>query len=393
MLHVLCQLAPQPSQTPGLDAATTNYNNASAAYTDLTSSANTPNEASMLTSAEQAAGTPAMKSTIDQLKVDLATSTAAYNNQYQDIAAKGIQNGVPNVAYQGQQAAQQRQASVVLAGKAAVLSALQGNYTEAEAQATKVADMQFAAAEAKVTNAYNFLKLNADQLTTAQAAQIKAQAADQSAQIADQKVNVKTALSSGVQSAFWTRPDGTVIRTSDGYAFHTPEEAFAAGVLQDFSNAPKINPVGKSETKTLNGRSVHIVYDQAGNVLSQTDLGAAGKVTGDGDGSGGTVSTYVNEGGKMWKVTTKNGVQTSKVEQKATTGTTPPPAKVNVVLNNLTSIAGQDHALSPQDWNDALSQWLDAGYSLASFKSNFGKFATNSTNSNYGSPLNAYNGM
>jgi hypothetical protein len=259
------------TNTPSaLDQATNDYNSAGKSYKDLIT--NSPDESKMFTDIENQAGLPGQKSHIDQLKTELANLTASYNNQYQAIGARGVESGTPAVFYQGEQAAQQRQASVVIAGKSAVLAALQGNYNEAESLAKQTADMQFKAAEDKIKNAYDFLKLNEDTLTKAQANTIKTNTATQKVQLDAQKTNVKTALTSGVQTTFWTKPNGTVVRTNDGYEFKNPDEAFAAGVLPDFSNAPKINPVGKSETRKIGSQTYHIVYDQAGNVLSKTAL-------------------------------------------------------------------------------------------------------------------------
>lgn len=330
---------PVEAGTPSLDQATNQYNQSVQNYTNLTNGS-PPDESKMYTDISNAAGLPGQKTQIDQLKTELATLTAGYNNQYQQIGATGVEQGIPSVFYQGEQAAQQRQASTVIAGKAAVLAAMQGNYNEAETLAKQTADMQFKAAEDRITNAYNFLKLNQDTLTKAQANTIKTQADQEKTQVADQKANVKTALTSGVQTEFWTDPSGTVIRTSDGYKFHNPQEAFAAGVLQDFSNAPKIQPVGKSETKKINGINYHIVYDQAGNVLSKTNLGNS-------------ASTLTTPSGKLPAV----------------------PARQTEVSGYLKTKAGQDGFISPKDWSTAMDAWVSSGYGTTnSFKSTFANF-------------------
>lgn len=263
-------MPPPPSDTAALDKATTDYNSSLQTYKGLIE--DTPDESKIYNDVANAAGLPGQKSQIDQLKTELASLSASYNNQYQNIGAQGVEKGVPAVFYQGEQAAQQRQASVVLSGKAAVLAALQGNFNEAQSLAEQTASMMFQARENKIKNAYDFVKLNQDTLTKAQANTIKANAATEKVELEAQKSNVKTALSSGVETTFWTKPNGTVVRTNDGKEYSTPQEAFADGVLPDFSNAPKIQPVGKSETKKLNGVTYHIVYDQAGNVLSKTAL-------------------------------------------------------------------------------------------------------------------------
>ena len=287
------------SSTPALDSATKAYNDSSAAYqADI---AQTPDESTMLSSAENAAGTPGMKSQIDQLKTDLASTTAAYNNQYQNIGTQGVESGTPGVFYQGEQAAQQRQASVVIAGKAAILSALQGNYDSAETLAKQTADMQFKAAEDKITNAYNFLKLNQDTLTKAQADAIKTQTTAQAAIVTQNKANVTQALANGVQTQFWTDANGTVINTATGQEYSTPTEAFAAGVLPDFSNAPKIQPIGKTEDKKIGSQTYHIVYAKNGiDVISKTLISGNPTPT-DNSGGGYTVASASQEINDQWK--------------------------------------------------------------------------------------------
>ncbi len=192
------------------------------------------------------------------------------------------------------------------------------------------------AAEDKIKNQLDFVKLNQDTMTKAQANSMKDKAAEQKADLVVQKANVTTALSSGVQTTFWTKPNGTVVRTNDGKEYSTPAEAFADGVLPDFSNAPKINPVGKSETRKIGSTTYHITYDQAGNVLSKTAL--SGSSTGTGTGT--------------TKTTLKQDVQSMN--------------------SQLTTRKGQDGYISPQDYKTALTAWQKAGYSAANFKTNFG---------------------
>ncbi len=233
-----------------------------------------------LTAAENANGVPDVLNKLTTINTQIAEKTAAFNNAYQSAETGGIQSGTPAVFYQGQQAAIQRQQAVVIGGLSAVKAALQGNYQLAESRAQQVVKTQFADQQQKLTNAENFLKLNTDNLNNQEkiaAAKIKANLTVQKQQLTSQMANRKFALSNGVTSEFYTKPDGTVVRTEDGKAYSTPQQAFADGVLPDFSNAPRVTGVGKSETKTINGRLVHITYDSSNqNVISQTDLGKAG---------------------------------------------------------------------------------------------------------------------
>jgi len=337
------------SPTPSLDAAV-NGTQSSDLQQNVDKSLNTykadisnnPDESKMLASQEQAAGIPGQLDHIGQLKADLASTTAAYNNQYQQIGTQGVQNGIPSVFYQGEQAAQQRAASVAIAGKAAVLSAVQGNYQLAEAHATTAANMMFKAATDKIANDLNFLKLNESLLSNSQKAAIKANAGEQQVQIATQKANVKMALSNGVQSQFYTKMDGTVVRTNDGFEFSTPQQAQAAGVLPDFSNAPKINPVGKSETKTINGKAVHLTYDQQGNVMNSTTLGNAGKAIGTGTGNPLSAKAIAGAGNK--------------------------------IDSFFTGTRGSDGFVSPEHYSAARSAWAKDGLPVTKFDSQFSKY-------------------
>ena len=299
-----------------------------------------------LTAAENAQGVPDAIQKIKTIDQQLAERTAAFNNAAAGVETHGLQNGVPGVFYQGEQAAIRRQQAVEIGGLSAIKAALQGNYELAESRAKAVVSAQFADAEQKIKNDESFLRLNQAHLSNAErlaASKIKQNITVEKAQLSNQKENVKTALTSGVETQFYTKPNGTVVRTNDGFEFHNPQEAFKAGVLQDFSNAPKVNPVGKSETKILNGHSVHIVYDKAGNVLQKTDLGVAGK------GKSGPTDTSV------------------------------PNTKQTVLAGNkmdgfFTSKRGADGFVSPQSYQAAREAWANDKHPLTKFDSQFSKY-------------------
>ncbi len=42
--------------------------------------------------------------------------------------------------------------------------------------------------------------------------------------------------------------------------------------------------------------------------------------------------------------------------------------------SNLQAITGTDGYISPEDWNEALRQWLEKGYTAKSFYENYGDF-------------------
>lgn len=54
------------------------------------------------------------------------------------------------------------------------------------------------------------------------------------------------------------------------------------------------------------------------------------------------------------------------------------------VVGNLNGVKGKDGYVAPKDYNQALSDWLSAGYSSASFKTNFGSYANPNQANLYG---------
>lgn len=135
------------------------------------------------------------------------------------------------------------------------------------------------------------------------------------------------------------------------------------------------------------GRGGELVNTLTGAVVAHGLPPAAGS------GSKVTNVTYqVQPDGTVSQVTTVNGKVTKTVQQKETSGKIPSAGIVSTALSNLKSQVGGDNGVSPDTWNDALQQWLSAGYSLSSFKSNFGSFAKNSASNPKGSPLSQFNG-
>ena len=72
---------------------------------------------------------------------------------------------------------------------------------------------------------------------------------------------------------------------------------------------------------------------------------------------------------------------------------TPPQSLINSAYTNLHAASGKDGAVSPDDWNTALSQWMGAGYSVESFVKQFKAFSASDQESGYGSPASAYQGI
>lgn len=154
---------------------------------------------------------------------------------------------------------------------------------------------------------------------------------------------------------------------------------------------PDGNVIASGQPKTINaGKYGTLAYDP----VTDTYKPIAAPALPTGSGSGGkpaTISNYEVDptSGKTYKVTTKNGVITSKVEQK--TSSTVPQNVIDAAGANLQKVKGADGAVSPDVYNQGLQQWLAAGYPAATYQKNFGSFAKSDTNSPYGSPSSSYN--
>lgn len=177
----------------------------------------------------------AIKDYIASLTPDNSVSDA--RKKYQDYVASaqlGINNiegqgrGIPLALVRGQQAKLGAQAQIEA-------NRLQGDVGIAQDQQT--ANQQLAATK---------YGLNTDAFNAATSQQDKATKAQQDAE--------KFAFDNNVNTPFYN-VGGTVYSTATGKAFSTPEEAFAAGVKKDFSNAPVISkpktPVELSEGAAL----------------------------------------------------------------------------------------------------------------------------------------------
>jgi hypothetical protein len=314
-----------------------------------------PTAAGLLASAQGANGVATDVAQVNDLTTQLASATAEYNQASQDAQTQGINSGTPSVFYQGQQAAIQRQKAVVVGGISARLAAAQGNYTRAEALAEKTAALQFSDAQNKVAQMEKFVTMNQSNLTAAEkisVAKISANAKAQAQQLTAQKANVKFALTNGVTSQFYTDPSGAVVRTQDGYAFSSPQEAFSAGVLPDYSNAPRVMGVGKSETKNINGQLVHVTYDSTNqNVVKTTDLGPSGTPKA---GDKGTPKTTTSE------VAAATNAFDSALQKGSPDGKNPG--------------IGTDGYANPATYNALRANWQAQGYDVKTFDSQYGKY-------------------
>jgi hypothetical protein len=216
-------------------------------------------------------------------------------------------------------------------------------------------------------------KLSTD-ITNATKAAITEQQKQVAQDQAQQKINnsvtaaaQKFAAAHNIQTPFYMIA-GTAFDSKTGQPV-TYDQYIAAG------GDPKFGPDSVTQVQTkgdtyqinskivLNGQTHNVrqTYDAKGNMVNQVDEGVVG-------------------------ATPKSSNSTTSKPKPAGA---PPADKLNAAMNNLKSQAGTDGAVSPDIWNQALDQWTKAGFSEASFKSNFGSFAKNSKSS----AINNYNGM
>lgn len=279
---------PGASQTPATDLAVSGdynqdpgYKSAQDALTTSTSNlatdqASMPSESGLLKSAQDSTGATADLTTLNNLKTDLAAATAQFDIASQDKETQGIQSGTPAVFYQGEQAAIQRQKAVVVGAKAAQVQAAQGNYDAAEKLAEQTATLQFSDWQNKINNIKDFISLNQDNLSRAEklaASKMQSQAVFLQDRLDQQKTLRTLALTKGVTKPFMN-VGGTVVRTSDGYKFATPEEAAAAGV--DVNNWSNVQTVDSSTTSQ---KFTQIGTDDFGNPVYGFANEATGTVT------------------------------------------------------------------------------------------------------------------
>lgn len=441
--------------------------------------------------AEEANGIPDLTKKLSELNSEIGTRTAAYEKTFSDAEVNG--RGVPFSVVQGQQGAIKRAQAADIGLLHARALGLQGNITAAHAIADRSVDLMYQDRESELDAKMKQLTaiqplLSKEEKTQSEATQ--QYLADKKQTLQDekdaQKENVKYGIENNAQSNFYRR-GGTVIRTSDGYAFHDMNEAVKAGVSPDLSNAPILEPIAVVKARTdaiANGTTPeskgfstppaggfrtdrnnnptamttdvakslgliegqdYIVGDkfpgnsnlytakivgdpiettikgldnaastgkgafrtQSGkprwSYIDMTDAqwnamtpeekkatvismykneGGSGTLAGGATASdnSGSVSKFVQDSdGKTYKVTTKNGKQVSKVEQKTTDSV--PQADIDTGGSQLQSQTGAgkgdpkgDQYVSPEVYNNALQNWINAGYSADSFYKNYKKF-------------------
>jgi hypothetical protein len=89
--------------------------------------------------------------------------------------------------------------------------------------------------------------------------------------------------------------------------------------------------------------------------------------------SAGVTTSVQTINGQKVLIDSKTG-QTIKVLGSSTAASAPNDA-VNTIAGTMQTLVGKDGKISPTDWANALNEWTSAGYTQASFISNFQSYA------------------
>lgn len=323
-------------------------------YNDLLGQINTllpdlANKSGDQLKAEQDQNLPQLKKDLAGLNSQILTRSAEYNKLQTDIEGKTI----PMQFITGQQAQVQKQQASEIGLLQARALGLQGQVEIAQQTANRAIDLKYSVLEDTLNVKMKQLQLIQPLLDKEEQRYSDALSLyyrDQQQKLAEEKdaskLNMQLSLEAGIATRYWNKA-GTIIRTSDGYAFSSPEEFFKESGVTSWQD-PRLatlvsdyNPQSAAETQivTASGRTL-LINSQTGETIK--DLGGAYKPSG---GSGG-------------------GTSDKELLDQA----------ISEAGHSLQGEVGSDGFISPEVWNDALSQWVAAGFSAKSFNDNFGRF-------------------
>ncbi len=199
---------------------------------------------------------PEQRRQLSSLNTEIMSKAAEFDSMIANQEGQG--RGIPASIVSGRQASLMRSKAAAVGVLQARALGLSGQLEASQALADRSVSLLYADREAEFDSWIKQAELIAPQLDKEEAIQLEARKsymADQKAVLeekkAKQKINLGYGIENNVQTPFYTR-GGAVIRTSDGFEFSTPEEAFAAGVSQDFSNAPEITPIAEQQRQFEN---------------------------------------------------------------------------------------------------------------------------------------------
>jgi hypothetical protein len=276
--------------------------------------------------ADNAAGLPALNATQTDLSSQLLTLTNAAKaipNQLQiDATGRGMTaQGLAPI-----QTAQLRENSIQALTVSALLAATKGQIATATANANAAVAAKYDPIQAAITAAQANLKLIMASPDYTQSEKQQAQ------QQADAQTAKQAALNTAVQNS----------KDVNAIALKAAENGADSATLQAITQAT----------------------DQ------QSAIAAAGKYM---QTSAGVTTSVQTINGQKVLIDSKTG-QTIKVLGSSTAASAPNDA-VNTIAGTMQTLVGKDGKISPTDWANALNEWTSAGYTQASFISNFQSYA------------------
>lgn len=292
--------------------------------------------------AENADGATQDQSDLNTLNGQLKNLVASYQaNQVSLDTQAGVTRGVAAI----QQGALDRTQAANVGLLTAQIQAKQGDLTLAQNTASRAVDAKYSTIEDNIKTAQAQLaalqpKMDAEQKTQslAQSQFLQDQANKVAEDKATAKTNINTALSQGVTTPY-ANQNGQIFDAKNGEPFATPQDFFNAAGVSSFEEAYQkglISDIKNTnltfDNVTVNGQQQRIGYDAQGNIVSRTVIGSSKTGTGSG-------------------TTSKQDIQSMQ--------------------SQLDTVKGGDGYISPEDYKQALSAWQQAGYSAASFKTNF----------------------
>lgn len=322
-----------------------------------TTKANTGREAYQIEQ-QNALKVPEFQTQIADLNTQIQTGLADLNKMDVESlkAQEALQNQpmVSKAVVSAQTSGLQRTQALERAAKSSEIALLQARQLGLNGQLQTALSLADKAVELKYKPIEDELKVKEAQLKALEPLynaeqKIRAEARqrmydDEKQKIADEKekakANLNLALENNVKTKFVNK-NGEFFDVNSGVAFPDAQSFFKASGVNSFEEAyykGLVTDVSPNKltftTENVDGNQVRFGFDQTGKIVSKVVLGKV--KTGSGTGV---------------KTTLKEDIQSMQQE--------------------ISTVIGKDGYISPENWKVALKNWQDAGYSAASFKTNF----------------------
>ena len=193
------------------------------------------------------------------------------------------------------------------------------------------------------------------------------------------QANKEAIFASGIKTPYVNK-NGEIQQSADGRSFGTEAEfQQATGMtIQEAEQKGLVTQMDSTDTplSLAELKAYGLPYGTTQKQAAEMGITPSS----DSGGGGGTVSTFeTDENGKTWKVTTKDGVQTSKVEQKLSDKV--PTESIDGMGQDLQSLTGYgqgdpngDNYVSADSYNEGLQNWTSQGFSAKTYYDNFKKY-------------------